>query len=232
MNVTFHHRDILAGNIQTFWFTPERPVSYIAGQFTELYLPHTNADDRGERRWFTLSSSPTEPLLGVTTKFTSTESSSFKQVLGTLQPGAPLKLADPMGDFVLPKDASIPLIFVAAGLGITPVRSIVRQLHDTQEKRDIRLLYAAHDPSEVVYLDLFTAYGLSPTTFIKNPPAGYRGKTGSVTTGHVLQLLEDDDASLVYMSGPELLVETLVKGLKAAGIDERRLVGDYFPGYN
>src|SRR6185369_15796787 len=103
----------------SFWFRPERPVDYIAGQFTEIYLPHSGADSRGERRWFTLSSSPTDALVSITTQFIPTEGSTFKKELFGLRPGAALKLADPMGDFVLPKDPSIPLLFIAGGLGIT-----------------------------------------------------------------------------------------------------------------
>ena len=37
MNVAFARSEDVAHNIKTFWFKPERPVRYIAGQFTEIY---------------------------------------------------------------------------------------------------------------------------------------------------------------------------------------------------
>src|SRR5690349_12906121 len=123
MNVIFDHAEDTADHIKTFWFKPEKPVKYTAGQFTEIYLPHDNADNRGQRRWFTVSSSPTDPMVSITTKFATEHGSTFKQTLAALKPGTPLKLADPMGDFVLPKDPSIPLIFVAGGIGVTPMHS-------------------------------------------------------------------------------------------------------------
>jgi hypothetical protein len=50
MRVTFDHREDVAVGMQTFWFQPEQPIRYIAGQFTELSLPHDDPDDRGLRR--------------------------------------------------------------------------------------------------------------------------------------------------------------------------------------
>lgn len=231
MNVTFNHVVQNAPNIKTYWFKPERPVRYTAGQFTEIYLPSDNADNRGIRRWFTLSSSPTDEMISITTKFASHRSSTFKQHLSMLKPSDQLKLADPMGDFVLPKDTSIPLVFVAGGMGITPMHSMIKWLNDTGEKRDIRLVYAVAEESDLTFVPLFKEYGLNFTPIIKTPPPGYAGETGSLNTDRILQLAPDDGKSLIYLSGPELMVETIFKELPTKGISPDRLVTDYFPGY-
>lgn len=212
----------VAGHIKTLWFRPEQPVRYVAGQFTELYLPHDNADDRGARRWFTLSSSPTEELLAVTTRVDPHSSSSFKQQLSSLKPGAKLHLADPMGDFVLPKNPAIPILFVAAGLGITPVRSMIKWLQDTDEQRDVSLLFAS-PPDELAFGELFSTYKLDFRPITKN----HRQQL----TAESIQSLAGNEA-FIYMSGPEELVELLYKQLKRLGVDPGRLVADYFPGYS
>jgi glycine betaine catabolism B len=230
MNVAFEHAEPVTDNIKTFWFRPERPVRYIAGQFTELYLPH-EADDRGIRRWFTLSSSPSEDMVSITTKFAAGEGSTFKRQLAALNPGAALKLADPMGDFVLPKDASIPLVFVAGGMGITPVRSMVKWLLDTGEKRNIHLIYAVSEPEELAFEPLFKEYPLVFTPIIKHPYVSYKGETGSISSDRILQLAGKDPQAIIYLSGPEIMVETFFKELPAKGIPAERLVTDYFPGY-
>jgi ferredoxin-NADP reductase len=231
MNVTFDHREDIADHITTFWFKPERPVRYIAGQFTELYLPHPNADDRGQRRWFTLSSSPTDPLLSITTKFASGRDSTFKKMLQQLEPGAPLKLADPMGDFVLPKDPGIPLVFVAGGIGVTPVHSMVKYLYDTGEKRAVHVIQAVTHLAEQAFANVFNDYGAKLTTIVKNPPVDFTGETGSLNVDRILQLAGDDGTSLIYLSGPEPMVEAFTKGLEERGMSKNRLITDYFPGY-
>lgn len=231
MNVTFVRSEDTAHNIKTLWFKPERPVRYIAGQFTEIYLPHDNADNRGIKRWFTLSSSPTDELVSITTDFTPLRGSSFKQRLLELSPGTQLKLADPMGDFVLPKDQSIPLVFVAAGMGITPVRSIIKWLHDTGEQRNIHLIYGVTHPEKLAFAPLFTSGRFKFTPVIKKPAADYNGETGSLSVDRILELAPDDGRSLIYMSGPEPMIETFFKEFPSRGVSPDRLVTDYFHGY-
>lgn len=231
MNVTFDHSEDTADHIKTFWFKPEKPVKYTAGQFTELYLPHPNADNRGQRHWFTLSSSPTDPLLSITTKFAPDHGSTFKQALQQVKPGTALKLAEPMGDFVLPKDQSIPLVFVAGGIGVTPIHSMIKYLHDTGEKRTVHLIYALTHIEEEAFEPLFKQYGVKLTTVVKEPSATYKGEVGTLDPDRILQLAGDDGKALFYLSGPEPLVELLTKGLKNKGINKHRIVTDYFPGY-
>lgn len=231
LHVIFTRREQVAEHIYTFWFRPEKAVRYLAGQFTELHLPHADADGRGERRWFTLSSSPTETELAITTRIAPNEHSSFKRELAALRPGTALGIADPMGDFVLPKDASIPLVFAAAGLGITPVHSMVQYLQHTGEQRQIHLIYAVSRLEEAAWLPLFQDYPLQLTLLVKHPPASYRGDTGSLDSARLLKLAGRSPASYLYLSGPEPMVETFYKDLTASGIAGERLVTDYFPGY-
>jgi ferredoxin-NADP reductase len=231
MNVVFDHSENIAHNIKSFWFRPDRPVRYTAGQFTEIYLPHDNPDDRGIKRWFTLSSSPTDEMVSITTKFASHQSSSFKQHLATLKPGTELRLADPMGDFVLPKDKTIPLVFVAGGMGITPMHSMIKWLKDTGEQRQIHLIYAVTEEDELAFVPLFKEYKLEFTPIVKTPTPEYQGETGSLSVDRILELAPDDGRTLYYLSGPEPMVEAFAKEFPAKGVGADRLVTDYFPGY-
>jgi len=231
MNVTFDHSEDTAESIKTFWFKPEKPVKYTAGQFTEIYLPHENADNRGQRRWFTVSSSPTDGMVSITTKFAHDHGSTFKQALRNLQPGTPLKLADPMGDFVLPKDPSIPLVFVAGGIGVTPLHSMVKYLIDTKEHRDIHLIYAVTHIMELAFEPMFKDYGAKLTIVVKDAPVSYKGETGSLDAKRILSYAPNTGNNLYYLSGPEPMVEVFTKDLKQLGVDKHRLITDYFPGY-
>jgi glycine betaine catabolism B len=232
MRVIFDHSEPTAANIRTFWFKPEHAVRFTAGQFTELYLPHDNPDDRGVRRWFTISSSPTDNLVSITTKFATHDGSTFKQTLARLPEGTPLHLADPLGDFVLPKDKSLPLVFVAGGIGVTPMHSMIKYLHDTGEQRDILLIYAVTDSKELAFREQFEAYGVKLIPVVKDPAKGYTGETGSLDADRILQLAQGDDGrKLFYLSGPEPMVEAFTETLKQRGVDKHRVVTDYFPGY-
>ena len=233
MQVKLDHTEPVAKNIISFHFKPERPLRHTAGQFIELTIPHPNPDKRGIKHWFTVSASPSEELPAITTKFPpeGSQTSTFKQALRNLKPGDEILMSDPMGDFVLPKDKTTPLVFIAGGIGVTPFRSIIRWLHDNQEQRTIQLLYAANSIEEVAFRDLFNDYGLPVTIILTEPPANWEGESGRLSAEKILELAPDVDKKLYYLSGPEPMVEALIADLEKAGVDKRRLIGDYFPNY-
>lgn len=220
-----------AENIQTFWFKPEVVMDYIAGQFIEMYLPHKNADIRGQKHWFTLSSSPTEELVSITTKRAQDKVSSFKQRLFSLEPGAKVKISEPMGDFVLPKDSSRPLLFVAGGIGITPMRSMVKWLLDNDEKRQIQMLYGVRTEQELAFLDLFRDYGLQPNIVVSSPAPSGSYREGHITSTEIKSLADSLVDPLVYISGPEPMIENLETELLQNKFPAANLVLDFFPGY-
>ncbi len=231
MRVIYESSEQIAPGIFTFYFRPEKPVRYIAGQFIELRIPHIDMDKRGDKRWFTLSSAPDDELLSITTRFAAENSCSFKKALMQLEYGVELKMASPMGDFVLPKDPSIPLIFVAGGIGCTPFHSIIRQLQLSSESRDITLLYAAKSSSDVVFRDTFSQLGQRFNIILAEPEPNWTGLSGRVDASVILDVTQPTSNHYLYISGPEPMVEQLEKGLKDSGINKKHIYGDFFPGY-
>jgi ferredoxin-NADP reductase len=222
MNARFTRRESVAPGIYTFYFEPEQPMRYDAGQFTELYLPNLP----GQMHEFTLSSSPSEPALAITVNIGS-HPSSYKQAMLALEPGKTVHLLEPMGDFVLPKDPSIPLVFVAGGLGITPVRSIVTWLKERGEQRDIHLFYAAKKPQTVIFQNVFT--GLPVTYLVSEPDAHWHDDVGHMSAERILANAPID--ALFYIAGPESFVEAIHSDLQRHQIAGDRLVTDRFTGY-
>jgi ferredoxin-NADP reductase len=230
MKVTFDHTRDEAANITTFFFRPEKPVHYTAGQYTELTLPHKNPDIRGTKHWFTLSSAPGGPFLTITTKFAD-KSSSFKKALRVLKPGTEVHMAEPMGDFVLPKLIQTPLVFVAGGIGLTPFHSMLEWLTTTGESRPIKLLYAVRSEDEIIFLETFRKAGVEPTIVVSEPSPAWGGERGHLSAQLILGLEKPSEDALIYLSGPEPMVEALEKDLRKAGLRQDRLVGDFFPNY-
>lgn len=219
MKAFLDHTQSEENNIISYWFEPETPVQFTPGQYLRWYLPHANPDARGERRFFTLSSSPTEsPLISFTTKFSTSNSSSFKTRLKALKPGDEIEFTGPMGDFVLPKDPNIPLVFVAGGIGCTPFRSIAKWLQDSNQKRSIKFVYCARSLDEVAFEKLFKTNSATFTVFTGRPKAT-----------QILDLTDKNET--FYLSGPEQMIDGLSQNLISKGIDKNRIITDLFPGY-
>lgn len=231
MKVVFSHKQAEAGTIYSFYFKPDRPLRYTAGQFTELTIQHEQPDDRGVRRWFTLSSSPTDTLLRITTRIEKTKRSTFKSALYNLEPGTEVQMADPMGDFVLPKIIQTPLIFVAGGIGITPFHSILSWLTEVNETRPIKLLYAVRTEDEIIFQDTFKKAGIHATIVVSQPSSAWGGERGRLSAELITGIEQPTEDTLIYVSGPEPLVESLESDFKKVGLRANQFVGDFFPGY-
>ncbi len=232
MRVRFDHKHEEANGIVSLYFEPLEPYQHIAGQFIEINLRHSKPDSRGIRRWFTLSSAPEDKLLSITTRFAGKNSSSFKRAFTALQPGTELSFSPPEGDFCLPSDASTKLVFVAGGIGITPVHSMVKHLLKTKEQRDVRLIYGVNTLDDVLFMNVFDTYQADVELVVSDPPENWEGANGHVTAEQIISATRNTDSYLVYLSGPEPMVEKLDADLKSAGITSKYIKTDFFPGYN
>lgn len=233
MKVVLDHVQDEAANIRTFYFRPERPVQYTAGQYAEWTLKHKSPDKRGVKRWFTISSPPGGEFVTITTKYAGDkESSSFKKALFKLKPGDEMLMSDPMGDFVLPKLIQTPLVFVAGGIGITPFHSILEWLASTSEERPVKLLYGVRTEDEIIFQDTFDKAGLHATIVVSDASPAWGGERGNLSADLILGLEKPSEDTLVYLSGPEAMIQALAKDLYKTGLNKRQIVTDEFPNYS
>jgi glycine betaine catabolism B len=213
----------LSGDIYSAVFErPARTLAFAAGQYMEWTLPHAHVDSRGNRRTFSIASSPTEPDIHI--GFRRYErSSSFKIALLALKPGQYIRAAHVTGNFTLPANPSQPLLFIAGGIGITPMRSMVQYLVDTGQQCNIIVLYFAAKTADFVYQDVLDgarAVGVTTQYIVGRPDA-------SGVTNHVPDLLN----RTVYVSGPDALVSSCKATLRGLGVPAKHIHTDHFTGY-
>lgn len=225
----------IAADSADFIFSSPRQLAYQPGQYMEWTLPHPRADERGNRRYFTLASSPTEPELRIGVKFYE-PSSSYKQTLLEADEHTPITASQVAGDFVLPKDSKRKLVFIAGGIGVTPFRSMIKYLTDKNEHRDIVIIYAAQRAAGVAYRDVFetarrqlhisTTYvlsdGTSDSSFVRR---------GTIDMKLVKELVPDYAGRTFYISGSHQMVADMQERLRQLGVRRRHIKTDYFPGY-
>ncbi|AKM77893.1 MAG: hypothetical protein UX70_C0001G0157 [Candidatus Wolfebacteria bacterium GW2011_GWB1_47_1] len=236
--ITLHlrKREEVAKDVISFLFEPSRPVSFLPGQFMQWELPHRHADSRGTRRYFTISASPTEKLIALTTKF-SEPSSTFKTALRRMREGNAMTAITVSGEFVLPADNdATPCVFIAGGIGITPFRSMIKYMLDTGSSRPITLLYSNKTTEDIAFKLLFDeaveAGWLKAVYTITNAiPYGWHGRTGYITADMIKEEIPEYMKNIFYISGPQPMVSAFEKLLSEMGIPKQQVKTDYFPGY-
>jgi len=213
----------LAQNTYDLVFEPVgRTIPFTPGQYLEWTLDYPKADIRGNRRLFSIASSPTETEFHLGTKSYET-GSTFKKALLALQPGSQIRVAHPAGSFTLPTKNDRPIVFIAGGIGITPYRSMVKYLSDTNQTMDITLLYSARSEADFVYRDVFdsaASVGVKPIY-----------TTERLDTAAFEKLLPNLRQSLIYISGPDAMVTSYKNMLKGLGVKASSIKTDHFTGY-
>jgi ferredoxin-NADP reductase len=235
--LTFKEKSKVTPDIYDFIFENKRAFHFQPGQYMEWTLPALGADSRGNRRYFTIASSPTEAHMRLGVKFYE-QGSSFKKKLLALTPGETIVASELDGEFVLPKNKKEKLAFIAGGIGATPFRSMAKYLEDTNEKRDIVFLYSNRLFTDIAYKNIFddasrrigfkTIYALTEE---KYAPAGNEYVLGRITDALIRKQIPDFMERTFYISGTEAMVRTMKDALALLGVQKRKIVTDFFPGF-
>lgn len=226
----------LSSDIAEFVFKPSQRLVFEPGQYMELTLAHPKPDSRGNRRFFTLASSPTEENLHLGVRFYA-NSSSFKKALYRINGRTQIIAAQIAGDFTLPRDPKQKLVFIAGGIGITPFRSMLKYLIDTKQQRDIVLFYANGTADEIAYQNILSEaqmklgirvfYTLTNTAVV---PRNWPGLVGRIDEYMLQQAVPDYNERTFYVSGPPEMVRAYEHLLKNMHVKSKQIKRDFFPG--
>ncbi len=227
----------IASDIVDFVFKPSQKLVFAPGQYMELTLAHARSDSRGNRRFFTLASSPTEDYLRIGVRFYM-NSSSFKKALYRIDSRAKLLAGQIAGDFTLPQDPAQKLVFIAGGIGITPFRSMLKYLLDTHQQRDIILFYTTRTNDEIAYSDILSEaqtklgvrvfYTLTDKAAL---PRNWPGLVGRIDERVLQQTVPDYQERTYYISGLPDMVRDYERLLKTIGVPGTQMKKDFFPGF-
>ena len=219
--LTLKEQKQIAEGVYEFVFTSHKPISFKPGQYLEWTLGHANPDQRGNRRYFTIGSSPTEQEICLGIK-TYENPSTFKKALLALQPGQTIAVGQLAGEFTLPRDPGRKVAFIAGGIGVTPFRSMIQYLIDTDQKRDAILLYSTKTEEELAYKEVFAEaqQKIGLKTYYDR----------MITTEELTREVPDYKERLFYLSGPRGMVVAFEKTLRQLGVSRRNIKVDFFPG--
>ncbi len=218
----------IAPDIYDFIFKSDRKLYFKPGQYLEWTMGHRKIDNRGNRRYFTVASSPTEDEIRMGVKFYP-ESSSFKKSLLLMKEGDKIMASQLAGEFVMPEDQNKKLVFIAGGIGVTPFRSMIKYLLDKGEKRSITFLYSNKTAADIVYKDIFDKAGTDlgiKTVYVNTD------EKGMIDAKMIMEEVPDYKERVFYISGPHGMVISFENTLKNLGVKRGNIVTDFFPGFN
>jgi len=203
-----------------------------AGQHVDVRL--TAEDGYQAQRSYSIASAPEDDHLVLTVeRLEDGEVSPY--LLDELRPGDALELRGPIGGyFVWNESHGGPLLLLAGGSGIVPLRSMLRHRAAVESSVPVRLLYSSRSLGEVIYREelarLDAANGVDVRfTLTREWPDGWQGfrrRIDRELLGEVAWPAEE--RPLVYVCGPTAFVETAANGLVDLGHDPRLIKTERF----
>jgi ferredoxin-NADP reductase len=235
MHFILRDRREIAEGTMAFWFEPPADFRFKPGQFVEFTLiDPPRRDAKGNTRALSIASSPRDPLILVATRLSP---SAFKENLRTAPPGTVVEGLGPMGVLTLHEDPARPAVFLTGGIGITPVRSIVK--HATEERLPHRLVvfYSNRTRAASAFLEDFTRWAkenpnlLFVPTLTDEHPADWSGEHGFIDAAMIRRHLPNPTEAIYYIVGPPAMVEAMKKLAQALGVPPERVKSEDFVGY-
>lgn len=224
-DVLYLDREQCDEELATFRF--ERPAEYEfrAGQWFLLTL---QPGDGAVTETFSHSNAPSDDWLELTTRLTG---SPFKRGLAALAPGDVVRIVGPGGRLSL-SDGVARIAFLAGGVGVTPIRSLLRDARARGRTfEDALLLYGNRDASCIPFgaeLESMSDIGVRIVNVLEEPPEGWKGESGFITADVVRRSLNPDDGRPFFVTGPPVMVAAMELVLDELGISLQRRVVERF----
>jgi ferredoxin-NADP reductase len=221
---------------RSFIFEKPAEFNFVAGQHLRWRHDHNSSDNRGITRPFSISASPTENFLMFTTKFAPENGSSFKKALRELSPGVEFQVDGPKGEFILPEDRSVPIVFLGGGVGITPFRSIIKWATDDKIPTKLTLIYANKTPGDIIFKREFDDWATKNPNFkttytVDTPNEGWTGEVGRMSGEMIQRCVTDLSKPHYFICGPEGMINSYQEILRGLGISEDQIRTENFSGY-
>ena len=218
-------------SVRTLSLTVPDWAGHQAGQHLDIRL---TADDgyRAERS-YSIASAPGEPVAITVERLDDGEVSPY--LTQDLQPGDEIELRGPIGGYFVwdgGASDSVPLLLLAGGSGVVPLRALLRHRARAGSSVPVRLLYSVRSLPDVIYR---SELGAEPDgvqvsyTLTRQQPPGWTGYARRVDQAMIAEVAWPvAQAPLAYVCGPTNFVEAVAADLVALGYQPLRVKTERF----
>jgi ferredoxin-NADP reductase len=199
-----------------------------AGQHLDVRL--TAEDGYRAEREYSIASAPGEPVAITVERLEDGEVSPY--LTEELRAGDGIELRGPIGGYFVWDGDSMPLLLVAGGSGVVPLRSMVRHRQRSGSAAPVRLLYSSRTLDDVIYRAELEDAGDGVEivhTLTRERPPGWAGHARRVDAELLAEVAwPADDGGLAFVCGPTNFVEAVAKGLVDLGYPPARVKTERF----
>lgn len=217
---------MLSPTVRSLTFEVADPLPFTAGQWVSLRMPLPGAAEPLARSYSIASPPRDDGRFEVAV--TRVEGGPGSAFLHAMQPGEVLQVTDPAGFFVLPDEVTAPLLFVATGTGLAPIRSMVRHALARGVSTPMRVLFGTRHDDGVLWADEWASLTAAHPTLqfdvtLSRPSPAWRGRAGYVQT-HLAELVASMPDCHAFVCGLSPMIKAVRATLKdSLGFTRQRI---------
>lgn len=163
----------------------------------------------------------------------------FTNTIGSVTPGETAYVDGPYGAFSIDRvghPAPDGFVFIAGGIGVAPLMSMVRTLADRGDTRPVRLVYAYRRWERMTFREEIDALGvrldLRFIPVLEEPPDDWTGERGWITADLLARHLPEEAAARAglayFVCGPEAMTQSVERQLAGLGVPASRVHSELF----
>jgi ferredoxin-NADP reductase len=230
-------RQRIARDTMAFWFdTNGARYEFRAGQHADFIATHRYMGSESDNsRTFSLASSPhdKDPIM-IAMRMRKT---AFKTALKAAALGTKFAVSRPRGSFTLHKDITRTAVFIAGGIGIVPIRSILQHVIQERLPHKLYLFYSNREVDDAAFLEEFDNMSLqNPNLTFIPTVTGHRTMAWPYEKGHInremlSRYLLGLNGPIYYVAGPSGMVSAMSDLLNSSGVSDDDIRTEEFGDY-
>ncbi|MBF0478431.1 MAG: FAD-dependent oxidoreductase [Candidatus Omnitrophica bacterium] len=220
-------------DVTSFRFVPENKIDFTPGQFAQVIFDEQNRQNKDLNKYLSFSCDTGKSYFEVTKKLSA---SAFSDRLRKLLEADSVLFKLPLGNCVLGKDTS-KVLFIAGGIGITPVISILEHTVNTQQSIDIKLIYSNWTEADIAFRKELDDWSKAAKnieiihTLVNEKPVTKGFKFGMIDKNFLNEYKDDLFKREIYIFGPPGMVNAMKKLCTELGVEESKIKAESFLGY-
>ena len=230
--MTLMDRQRIARDTMAFWFdTNGAGYEFRAGQHADFVFGRESDNSRT----FSLASSPLskEPIM-IAMRMRKT---AFKSALGAAALGTKFIVSRPRGSFTLHSDITRPAVFLAGGIGITPIHSILQWAAQERLPHRLYLFYSNREADDAAFMEELQSMAVeNPHFTLVLTVTGHKTLEWPHEKGHInremlTRHLLGLNGPIYYIAGPSGMVTAMTDLLHSSGVSDDDMRTEEFGDY-
>lgn len=222
----YKHRFFIANVVKE---TTDTASLYISGKNIEQFKGHAGQfiilrfltkDFWWKPHPFSLSLVPQKNNLRVTIKSVG----DFTSQMPFVKKRTPVMIDGPYGIFTKKVQTKNKILFIAGGVGITPIRALIEEMG--KSGKDMILLYSNTTFENILFkkeLDTLSKNYRFPVFYILTQDAAYKGEKGRINKQKITRLAPDCTKRDIYLCGPPPMMKSVIAILKDIGVSPKQI---------